>query len=296
MADLDLQAPRARMRTEIEALDRELPADAAGAGGIVAGGAGAGDVVAEGDAVVNAAPLPPLPLLGLVDPPLPQGPPPGQQGGTPLRQPGRAPVATTSAAAAARLIRVATPRPAAPEADGFDQRGVIPPHMARLMQQQQARGNPTQGNCLSGFGGIQSQQPTQQQQQQQGGDQAFTFPAQGGGQPAQPGANATRQFLPLGGMNYQPVHLQQYPPYGQFQEGYQGQEYRGAGFQHLYALQSGMWPQAEGPRQPVRYSAMPIPVQPPDVDQASWYAANCWPSLPRDRFQVFLHFHKLGKY
>jgi hypothetical protein len=146
------------------------------------------------------------------------------------------------------------------------------------MQQQQARGNPTQGSCLSGFGGFQSQQPTQQQQQQQGGSQAFTFPAQGGRQPAQPGVNATRQFLPLGGVNYQPIHQQQYPnpPYGQFQGGYQsqfqggyqGQEYGGAGFQHPYAPQSGMWPQAEGPRQPVRYLAMPIPVQPPDVDQA----------------------------
>jgi hypothetical protein len=28
---------------------------------------------------------------------------------------------------------------------------------------------------------------------------------------------------------------------------------------------------------------MPIPVQPPDVDQSSWYAANYWPSLPWDR-------------
>jgi hypothetical protein len=128
-------------------------------------------------------------------------------------------VATTSAAAvaaaAARLHRVDTSRPAAPEAHVFNQRGVIPPHMARLMQQQQARGNPTQGSCLSGFGGFQSQQPTQQQQQQQqpqqGGSQAFTFPAQGGRQPAQPGVNATSQFLPLGGVNYQPIHQQQYP-------------------------------------------------------------------------------------
>jgi hypothetical protein len=245
------------MRAEIEdamgrlvALDRNIQAHAAGAGDAVA----VGDVVPIGD----AAPIPPLPLVGgVVHPPLPPGPPPGQQGATPIRQPGRTPVATTSAGAAARLDRVDTPRPAAPqhprEADVFDQRGVIPPHMARLMQQQQATGNPTQGSCLSGFSGFQSQQPTQQQQQQQqGGSQAFTFPAQGGRQPAQPGVNATRQFLPLGGVNYQPIHHQQYPnpPYGQFQEGYQGQfqggyqgqEYGGAGFQHPYAPQSGMWP------------------------------------------------------
>jgi hypothetical protein len=167
MAELELEARRVRMRAEIEdamrrlvAHDRNNPAHAAGAGDVVA----VGDVVAIGD----TAPIPPLPLVGgLVHPPLPPGPPPGQQGATPIRQPGRTPVATTLAAAvaaavAARFDRVATLRPAAPqhprEADVFDQGGIIPPHMARLMQQQQARGNPTQGSCLSGFGGFQSQQ------------------------------------------------------------------------------------------------------------------------------------------
>jgi hypothetical protein len=170
MAELDLEARRVRMRAEIEdamgrlvALDRNNPAHAAGAGDVVA----VGDIVAVGNVVAigNAAPVPPLPLVGgIVHPPLPPGPPPGQQGATPIRQPGRTPVATTSAAvvaaAAARHNRVVTPRPAATQhkrkAEIFDQRGILPPHMARLMQQQQARGNPTQGSCLSGFGGFQS--------------------------------------------------------------------------------------------------------------------------------------------
>jgi hypothetical protein len=40
---------------------------------------------------------------------------------------------------------------------------------------------------------------------------------------------------------------------------------------------------------------MPIPVQPPDVDQASWYAANCWPSLPRDRIPGIFAFSQIGE-
>jgi hypothetical protein len=40
---------------------------------------------------------------------------------------------------------------------------------------------------------------------------------------------------------------------------------------------------------------MPILVQPPDVDQASWYAANCWPSLPRDRIPVIFAFSQIGE-
>jgi hypothetical protein len=40
---------------------------------------------------------------------------------------------------------------------------------------------------------------------------------------------------------------------------------------------------------------MPILAQPPDVDQASWYAANCWPSLPRERFPGIFAFLQIGE-
>jgi uncharacterized membrane protein YgcG len=38
---------------------------------------------------------------------------------------------------------------------------------------------------------------------------------------------------------------------------------------------------------------MPIPVQPPDVDQSSWYAANYWPSLPWDRIPGIFDFSQI---
>jgi hypothetical protein len=40
---------------------------------------------------------------------------------------------------------------------------------------------------------------------------------------------------------------------------------------------------------------MAIPVQLPDVDQASWYAANCWPSLPRDGIPGIFAFWQIGE-
>jgi hypothetical protein len=53
--------------------------------------------------------------------------------------------------------------------------------------------------------------------------------------------------------------------------------------------------QGDGARQPVRIPALPLPVQPYEVQAASSWVTNCWPVLPGDRMQGAFSFSQTGE-
>jgi hypothetical protein len=86
---------------------------------------------------------------------------------------------------------------------------------------------------------------------------------------------------------HQPWAAQQQQPPGEFR-GYQANPFFGPGqFPSPYG--SNPWQQAgDGSRQPVRFAALPISVQPYEVQAACSWATNCWPESPADRLQGVL--------
>jgi hypothetical protein len=66
-------------------------------------------------------------------------------------------------------------------------------------------------------------------------------------------------------------------PYG----GYQG--FDGGQIPYMGMATQGHWQQQGcGARQPIRLPAHPLPQQPGEVENARWYAGNCWPELAAD--------------
>jgi hypothetical protein len=93
---------------------------------------------------------------------------------------------------------------------------------------------------------------------------------------------------------HQPWAAQQQQPPGGF-GGYQANPFFGQG-QFLSPYGSNQWQQAgDGSRQPVRFAALPIPVQPYKVQAACSWATNCWHELPADRLQGVFFISQTGE-
>jgi hypothetical protein len=119
-----------------------------------------------------------------------------------------------------------------------------------------------------------------------------------------------RQPTPQATQVHQVQQQEQYPgpsygpgptcPYGPGQGfGYQpNAPYGTAQFLSPYG---GMWnqpqqqQQGDGARQLIRVPAIPLPVQPDEVQAASSWVTNCWPILPGDRMQVIFSFSQSGE-
>jgi hypothetical protein len=57
----------------------------------------------------------------------------------------------------------------------------------------------------------------------------------------------------------------------------------------------GLWQQqGGGARQPIRLPALPLPQQPAEVENARWYAGNCWPELAADCVQGLFSLSQYG--
>jgi hypothetical protein len=93
---------------------------------------------------------------------------------------------------------------------------------------------------------------------------------------------------------HQPWAAQQQQPLGGF-GGYQVTPFFGPGqFPSPYG--NNPWQQAgDGSRQPIRFAALPIPVQPYEVQAACSWATNCWPELPADRLQGVFSISQTGE-
>jgi hypothetical protein len=93
---------------------------------------------------------------------------------------------------------------------------------------------------------------------------------------------------------HQPWVAQQQQPPGGF-GGYQANPFFGPG-QFPTPYGSNPWQQVgEGSRQPVRFAALPIPVQPYEVQAACSWATNCWPEFPADRLQGVFSISQTGE-
>jgi hypothetical protein len=93
---------------------------------------------------------------------------------------------------------------------------------------------------------------------------------------------------------HQPWAAQQQQPLGGF-GGYQVNPFFGPGqFPSPYG--NNPWQQAgDGSRQPIKFAALPIPVQPYEVQAACSWATNCWPELPADRLQGVFSISQTGE-
>jgi hypothetical protein len=134
----------------------------------------------------------------------------------------------------------------APPPPGYNPYSYVAPHLRATgtLNRHQTPLNPAAAGGASAYFRQQQQQQQQQQHHQQ------MFPNYGGG------------------------YAQ---PYGGFQ-GFDGGQvpYMGMATQGLWQQQGG------GVRQPIRLPALPLPQQPAEVENARWYAGNCWPELAAD--------------
>jgi hypothetical protein len=87
-----------------------------------------------------------------------------------------------------------------------------------------------------------------------------------------------------------PIFPQPQQFYGQVDTGFgyvPTQNFGGSQFPGASPYRGGNWQQQQGDagRQPIRFAALPILVQPMEVETAISWITNCWPVLPADRAQ-----------
>jgi hypothetical protein len=76
--------------------------------------------------------------------------------------------------------------------------------------------------------------------------------------------------------HHQQMFLNHGGGYGQPYGGFQG--FDGGQVPYMGMATQGLWQQQDGgARQPIRLPALPLPQQPAEVENARWYAGNCWP-------------------